>query len=345
MAVSFDFKRRLGAGYFGEVWHAVDTGLNCEIALKCIPTDKIINQANFFQEAQVLKAAEHPNIVRVTETGTLADGRTYVSMEYLPNGSLEDQAQGAPVHLPKAKRLMIDVLRGLGHAHAHGIVHRDVKPANILIGNAGEAKLSDFGLALVDIQSLDVSQLKQYHYALHLAPEVRRVQDYTPLSDVYACGVTLYRLVNGDSSLPQIAPADAQALARKGEFPPRTQYRDFIPRGLKIVINQALSVDPDDRYQSADEMRRALECQDLEVGWSESVAPNCNIWLGTDIKGRCIEVIKRRQVDHRWAVETRSGPAPDKLRRLGKLCFSDMRKQDADKRARRVLQDFVLGRA
>jgi serine/threonine-protein kinase len=345
MAVSFDFKRRLGAGYFGEVWHAVDTGLDCEVALKCIPTDKIVNQTNFFQEAQVLKVAEHPNIVMVNETGTLADGRTYVSMEYLPNGSLEDQAQGAPVPLPQAKRLMIDVLRGLGHAHANGIVHRDVKPANILIGNAGEAKLSDFGLALPDIQKLDLSQLKQYQYALHLAPEIRGVKDYTHLSDVYACGVTLYRLVNGDSSLPQIAPADAQALARKGKFPPRDQYRDFIPRSLKMVINKALSVDPDDRYQSADEMRHALERQILEVGWSVSVAPNRHIWSGTDIKGRSIEVIKYQQADHKWAVETRCGSEADKLRRIGKLCFSGMRKQDADKRARRILQDFVLGRA
>ena len=109
MAVSFDFKKRLGAGYFGEVWHAIDTGLGCEIALKCIPQDKVINKKNFYQEAQTLKAAEHPNIVSVTETGQFNDGQIYVVMEYLKNGSLEDETQGAFLNLSRAKRLMVDI--------------------------------------------------------------------------------------------------------------------------------------------------------------------------------------------------------------------------------------------
>jgi serine/threonine protein kinase len=258
MAVSFDFRKRLGSGYFGEVWHVIDTGLGCEVALKCIPPGKIINQGNFFQEAQVLKASEHPNIVRVNDTGTLSDDRIYVSMEYLPHGSLEDEAQGAPIALSRAKRLMIDALRGLGHAHGQGVIHRDVKPANILIGNTGEAKLSDFGLALPTIGSLNIAQLKQYQYVLHLAPEVRRIQDYTYLSDIYAAGVTLYRLVNGDSNLPQITPDQAQILARRGEFPPRNGYRDYVPQALKRMIIKALNVASQIRYQSAEVIRHAL---------------------------------------------------------------------------------------
>jgi len=345
MAVSFDFRRRLGSGHFGEVWHAIDTGLNCEIALKCIPPDKIINQANFFQEAQVLKAAEHANIVRVNDTGRLDDGRIYVSMEYLPNGSIEDEAQGAPLPFSRSKRLMIDALRGLGYAHLKGVVHRDVKPANILIGNSGEAKLSDFGLALPDLQNLNVAQLKQYQYVLHLAPEVRRIQDYTTLSDIYAAGVTMYRLVNGDSNLPQLTPAQAHAQARRGEFPPRKGYRDFVPQALRRLINRAMNVDPALRYQSADEMRRALEHQPLLVDWSESVAPTRTAWTGNDIKGIHFEVLKVQQSNRRWSILTRRGSSAQNLRRMGKLCASDLRKQDADKRARRILQGFANGTA
>ncbi len=84
MAVGFDFKERLGAGHFGEVWRVIDTGLNAERALKLILPTKVPNPANFFHEAQVLKAAEHPNLVKVEDTGTMADGRIYVAMEYLP---------------------------------------------------------------------------------------------------------------------------------------------------------------------------------------------------------------------------------------------------------------------
>lgn len=345
MATSFDFRRRLGSGHFGEVWRAIDTGLGCEVALKCIPPDKIINQANFFQEAQVLKASAHPNVVHVNDTGRLDDGRIYVSMEFLSRGSVEDEAQGAPLPLSLSKRLMVDVLRALGHAHNQGVVHRDVKPANILIANAGEAKLSDFGLALPDLQNLNVTQLKQYQYVLHLAPEVRRLQDYTPLSDIYAAGVTLYRLVNGDSNLPQVTPARAHALARRGEFPPRNGYRDFIPQALRRLINKAMNVDPPLRYQSADEMRHALEHQPLLVDWSEAIAPTKSTWTGSDAAGLQYEVIKEQQPNRRWAVQTRRGQTTQSLRRIGKHCASDLRKQDADKRARRILQDYVTGRA
>jgi serine/threonine protein kinase len=344
MATSFDFRRRLGSGHFGEVWRAIDTGLGCEVALKCIPPDKIINQANFFQEAQVLKATEHPNVVHVNDTGRLDDGRIYVSMEYLPRGSVEDEAQGAPLPLSRAKRLMIDVLRALGHAHKQNVVHRDVKPANILIGDAGEAKLSDFGLALPDLQSLNVAQLKQYQYVLHLAPEVRRVQDYTALSDIYAAGVTLYRLVNGDSNLPQVSPAQAHALARRGEFPPRKGYRDFIPQALRRLINKAMNLDPALRYQSADDMRHALEHQLLLVDWSEGIAPTISSWTGIDARGLRYEVIKSQQANRRWAVQTRCGATLESMRRVGRHCAADLRRQDADKRARRVLQAYVSGK-
>lgn len=344
MAVSFDFRRRLGAGYFGEVWLAIDTGLDCHVAVKCIPTNRIINQDNFFQEAQVLKASEHPNIVKVNETGTLQDGRTYVSMEYLPNGSLEDEAQGAPIPLPRAKRLMIDVLRGLGHAHERGIVHRDIKPANIMIGNAGEGKLSDFGLALPDMAGLDLSQLRQYQYLLHLAPEVRSFGDYTPLCDIYASGATLYRMVNGDSNLPQVSPNQAQLLARQGKFPPRDKYRDFIPRGLKMVINKALSINPVDRYQTASAMRHALEKLTLEMGWFESVSPTRSVWSGTDKSGRKIEVVKTRQADSRWSIYVRRSTRMGTMRSIGNLSHSGLRAQEANIKARRILQDFVLGK-
>ena len=126
-------------------------------------------------------------------------------MEYLANGSLDDEAKGAYLPLTRAKRLIVDVLRGLEHAHHQGILHRDIKPANILIGNYKEGKLSDFGLAFpigVDPAKLAI---REYAYVLHQAPEINRVADYSVASDIYACGMTLYRMINGDSILKNIA--------------------------------------------------------------------------------------------------------------------------------------------
>jgi len=324
MAVSFDYKKRLGAGYFGEVWHAIDTGLNCEIALKCIPQEKIINKKNFYQEAQTLKAAEHPNITSVTETGQLSDGQIYVVMEYLKNGSLEDEAQGACIKLSRAKRLMIDILRGLSHAHSKIIVHRDIKPANIMIGDANEGKLSDFGLAIPDISTLEISYLKKYQYILHLAPEVNEFEDYTNLSDIYACGATFYRLVNGDVFLPRIPVHDARSLALAGKFPDRSKYRHFIPRSVRMVINRALNLDPGDRFQSADDMRHAIEQLSIKVDWEESLLPNGGIlWKGQgDIFS--YEIQLKQGTKNLWEIETRRGKNNCSLRRITALCHNDL---------------------
>lgn len=337
MAASFDFRIRLGSGYFGEVWRAVDNGLGCEIALKCIPPDKIINSTNLHQEAQTLKASEHANIVRVIETGVLSDGRVYISMEYLPRGSVEDEASGALLGLPRAKQLMVDVLRGLAHAHRQGIVHRDIKPANIMIGNSGEGKLSDFGLAVPDIASVDASQFKQYQYRLHLAPEVRRMTDYTTVSDIYACGVTLYRLVNGDTYLPSIDLAEATRRARRGEFPPRDHYRDFIPMSLRRLINRALNVDPDERYQSADEMRHALEQQSLLVAWTEKQVGGGTAWEGESVHGKKYTLSLCPGADSKWNIAYKTGAGAN-LRRRSADCHAGLTKAKSHLLARRILQ-------
>lgn len=344
MSVGFDFKKRLGAGHFGEVWHSVDLGLNAECALKCIPPDKVINKKNFYQEAQTLKAAEHPNIVKVNETGNLADGRIYVSMEFLANGSLEDEARGGYVPLRRAKRVMCDVLRGLEYAHEKGIVHRDIKPANILIGNNLEGKLSDFGLALPDLRGLDLSAVKGYQYLLHLAPEITTFSDHDVLADVYAAGVTMYRLANGDSYLPVLKPMDAVRMARAGEYPNRDYYRGFVPASLKKVINKAMAVDPKDRHQTAEEFRRALESVPIAMDWEESNLLDGKKWNGSDGK-RDLEVTRSKMLNGKWELEVKKASTGKALRRDSALCKSGLNETQAMREAYRVLQRFVSGKA
>ena len=111
------------------------------------------------------------------------------------------------------------------------------------------------------------------------------------------------------------------------------------------MINKALNVASQIRYQSAEEMRHALEHQILKVDWTESVSPTMSIWHGTDASSVHYDVVKTQQNNHKWMVETRRGSSATALRRIGNLCFTEMRKQDADKKARRILQDFVTGTA
>jgi eukaryotic-like serine/threonine-protein kinase len=343
MAPHFDFKERLGAGHFGEVWRAIDIGLNTVRAVKVIPRDKVINPANFFHEAQILKAVEHPNIVKVEETGEFDDGRVYVAMEFLPKGSLEDEAKGTYIELTRAKRLMIDVLRGLEHAHTQNVLHRDIKPANILIGKNNEGKLSDFGLAISKGVNLKSLGMKDYVYILHLAPEVSGASSYSVQADIYACGITLYRLINGDNYLPTSSPNEARKLALKGRFPDRNVYREFVPRPLRSLINKAIHIKPSKRFLSATEMRRALERLRIEKNWNERILASGQQWTCGWNK-RCYEVSRKRSPDRSWSVAVRKGTSKNNLRKIIHLCSENLSKSEAERTSRRILQDFVLGR-
>ena len=340
MAGDFEFHKRLGSGHFGEVWLVTDKGLNTTRALKVIPKDKLVNQNNFFAEAQTLKAAEHPNIVRVEETGLFQDGSVYVAMEYLRRGSVADAAKGAPMSLSRVKALMVDTLRGLSHAHGKGIVHRDIKPANILIGATLEGKLSDFGLAL-DLGAPDSLAVKDYAYIMHLAPEIEKPEHYSPASDVYAAGVTLYRLVNGDRSLAGLPLAEVRKRTKAGTYPGRTEYKEYIPRRLREVINKALEVSPANRFAAADDMRRALERVPLRIDWEERDVQDGTRWRGRGA-GYRYEVL-RKKTSLGWAVVTRRGRLNGALRLVSALSRSALTEQEARKISSRLLQALAVG--
>lgn len=341
--MDFDFQQRLGAGHFGEVWLAIDTGLNVKRAVKLIPPDRVPDKNNFFREAQLLKQSEHPNIVRVEATEIMPDGRVCVAMEYLPKRSIDDEASGGYLPLTRVKRIMVDLLRGLEYAHSQGIIHHDIKPGNILVGNSGEGKLSDFGLAISPRTDPRTVAVKHYNYTLHLAPEIYTSHDYSILSDVYACGITLYRLVNGDSFLPSVPLADVPDLSCKGQFPDRSKYRSFIPRPIRTIINKAMEVDPSARYQSAQGLRRALEGVDIQMNWNEQIFSDHVRWsAGWDY--RCYEVTLQHLDNDRCNVIVRKGRSKESLRRINALCHSKVTLKQGDRAARRVLQDYVLGR-
>jgi serine/threonine protein kinase len=343
MAVRFDFRYKLGSGQFGEVWLAVDTGLNVERAVKLIPQSKVLNPSNLFQEAQILKAVEHANVVRVEETGEMNDGRIYIAMEHLPAGSIGARARSYYVGLTDARRVMVDALRGLQYAHSKGVLHRDIKPSNILIGERGEGKLSDFGLAIPSGADLSKLGIKDRVYISHLAPEVYCSRNFTIASDIYACGVTLYRLVNGDSYLQKLSLTETMEACTQGKYPGRAHYRYFVPRSLKMIINKAMHVDQSKRYQSAQEMRRALERIVLKMNWDEVMLPNGYQW-SCQRRRTCYELTQLEVANNCWSVIIKKGQTGKSLRRVTSLCGKNLARANASRKSRRILQDFVLGK-
>ena len=198
---------------------------------------------------------------------------------------------------------MIDVLRGLEHLHQNNILHRDLKPGNILIDDGTNAQISDFGLAIPANADMSENPLAQYNYLLHRDPRVIEGQDYDTQSDVYAAGVTFYRLVNGDHYLGNIDAIDLDDAILSGEFPARTKYRSFVPRPMRTAINRAMNTDAERRFTSAAEFRRAIEAVPICMNWKERVRTDGMEWAGTE-KGRCVTVTLRGR-----CVEVRKGPS------------------------------------
>ena len=221
-------------------------------------------------------ALKHENVIEITDAGTTEDGELYIAMEYYPEGSISDKTKGGIVPLIYALKLSADICRGLEYAHALGYIHRDIKPANIIIDNQGNARLSDFGLATK--VKLD-GTASPYGYLGHLAPEVI-TDDFTDArTDIYALGVTMYRMVNGDAYLPMtIDPDDLLEMIKEGTFPNRNHYRPFIPTAIRTIINKALSLNPDDRFQNASDLRHAFERITLHASWLPRTVPNGTEW-------------------------------------------------------------------
>lgn len=317
--------KRLGQGFFGEVWLAYSHPLGTEVALKIIRPNSIYNRSDFFKEAKTLHLLQHPNVVKVKDAGKFSDGSIYIAMEYLCKGSIHDKAQGMPLPMSEVREIICDVLRGLEYAHVNKkVIHRDIKPANILYGEDSRAKLSDFGLA-TKLEDRRFASPTGIYYITHCAPEI--LQDKSPniLTDIYAVGVTLYRLINGDDYLPSYSTnVDLRRAILRGEYPPREKWRLYVPRDLRDVVKKALDVNPAERYQSASELRHAIEQVNIVCDWVEESRNNYQQWQ-TNINGTNILVRLSQNNNNTFSVHTQKGKNSS-MRNVNKFCKKGFKK-------------------
>lgn len=335
-----DYRRikRLGAGNFGEVWLVYDRALGVRIAVKYVRPDRIHDPTNFYQEPRTLRDLIHDNIVRVEDAGRLDNGTLYIAMEYLSTGSIEKRFQGGPVPLSYSRKMVCDLCWALEYAHNRGYVHRDIKPANILIAKNGAAKLSDFGLATRVPRGETASP---YGYLTHVAPEVFQGEGTSILTDIYALGVTCYRLVNGDVLLPQpIDQSELQNMALNGQYPDRSQYMPYVTQSLRRTINQAMNVDPGKRFKSASQFRRSLEKIQLLCDWEIRQLRRGTIFL-TKCNKALIRVRISKNSNGRFAISTSRQINGGDERRIIKDCKTDLRKPVLKKRLRQILSRYV----
>lgn len=265
----YDIVQVLGRGAMGVVYRAVQIETGRTVALKVLPplpTAAADALQLFVREAGILSQLDHPQIVRFVAMG-FSDGCVFLAMEYLPTIPFEKVVarQSRPERLRIACGIACQTLRALSYAHGRGLVHRDVKPTNILLfREAGRlrVKLADFGLAknyLLAGQSGVTRDGEARGSIAYMAPEqIRNSRDATPACDLYAVGVTLYQYLSG--RLPYDFPPgqNPAAIVLAGKPIPLAEHDPGVPPQLAMIIQQALAADPAERFASADEFECVL---------------------------------------------------------------------------------------
>jgi len=257
----------IGFGGMSEVHLARDLRLHRDVAVKVLRADLARDPSfylRFRREAQNAAALNHPAIVAVYDTGeaTTASGPLpYIVMEYVDGVTLRDIVHNdGPMPPRRALEVIADACQALNFSHQHGIIHRDVKPANIMISDAGAVKVMDFGIAraLADTGNKVTQTAAVIGTAQYLSPEQARGESVDARSDVYSLGCVLYEMLTGEPPFVGDSPvAVAYQHVREDPIPP-SQKRAGISAELDAVVLKALTKNPDNRYQSAAEMRADL---------------------------------------------------------------------------------------
>jgi predicted Ser/Thr protein kinase/TolB-like protein len=247
---------KLGEGGMGEVYLAEDTKLRRTVALKFLPSEYTSEpelKARFMREAQAAAALNHPNIITVHEVAE-HEGRLYIAMEYVEGESLKDLVSKKGLTIGEVLDMALQICDGLAVAHQAGIIHRDIKPQNILVGKDGRVRICDFGLAKLK----DVTQLTQTGSTLgtvaYMSPEQAQGQEVDHRSDIFSLGVVLYEVITGQ--LPFKGEHEAAVIhSIINDTPePLARYKADVPERLQTIADKALKKDPANRYQTVADM-------------------------------------------------------------------------------------------
>lgn len=283
--------KKLGNGHFGEVFLG-QCSVHGEVAVKVLArrpgetdADWDKRKKGFLAEAQNLSKARHKNVVQVYGIEEETGGNSIrFTMAYCPNGSLQAAYDAGPMTTLQVRKVATEVCLGLEALHGRGMLHRDIKPGNILLNAGGDAQLGDFGL-VTDNVILGYGSVAGY--SDHIAYEVWHGEGTSTKTDIWAVGMTLYRLLHGQvwyDSAP--APRD---LVKSGQFADSLKWLPHIPKAWRRVIRKMLNDDKAQRYQSASQVMNALSALPTPE-WKTTVGPNLVRWEHT--AGARIKVVE-----------------------------------------------------
>src|SRR6266478_5934863 len=286
----YEIRLKIGAGGMGEVYLAEDTKLDRKVALKILPLSVAADQnrlRRFEQEATAAAALNHPNIAHIYEIGE-AEGVNFIAMEFVDGETLRDKIHLERTELSKLLRYLQNVAEGLAKAHAAGVVHRDLKPDNIMITGDGHAKILDFGLAkLIEPRGLKPDQeiglasetataIMQQHSTPglimgtigYMSPEQAqgKTNEIDQRSDIFSFGCILFEAATGKKPFEGESVIKSLHMVVYEPAPPIADFNPSAPSELQRIVRRCLAKDPDERYQSIKEV--AIELKELrrEIG-------------------------------------------------------------------------------
>ena len=247
----------LGAGAMGLVYRARDERLGRQVALKFLPSHLSTQseaQQRFLLEARTAAALDHPNICTIHEIGTTSDGQLFIAMPLYEGETLQARLERGPLPLSEAVAIALQVAAGLGKAHEHSVVHRDVKPSNVMLLADGTVKVLDFGVARVADASLTTPGPAIVGTAAYMSPEQARGETTDARTDIWALGVVLHEMITGKR--PFRGDSAQSLLAAVLTFQPAsvTQDRTDLPTEIDQIVSKALAKETRHRYASMADM-------------------------------------------------------------------------------------------
>ena len=253
----YEVLKRVGSGGMADVYMAKDHKLNRNVAVKVLKSEYVVDEKflrKFETEAQAVARLSHPNIVNIYDVG-IEDGINYIVMELAEGITLKEYIRKKGYLTPKETvEISTQIASAISHAHKNHIIHRDIKPQNILVSDTGIIKVTDFGIAKATSSNTVTSTATAMGSVHYISPEQAKGRFCDEKSDIYSLGITMYEMVTGHVPFDHENGVTIALMHLQNEITPPSEIRDGIPDSLEKIILKCTMKKPEERYQTADEL-------------------------------------------------------------------------------------------